>query len=187
MSGKYGIACIMDETAVKEAIQKMSQQIIKNHNAPHKLCIIGIRRRGVAIAKNIFDTITELSGGKEPFLGELDVTLYRDDLATLKELPVFFSTNIPFDINNQKVLIVDDVLYTGRTVRAALDALFLLGRPSKIELAVLIDRGHRELPIKADYIGETVRTTDIEYARVKTPRYDGESAVYLQDQKNTPT
>ncbi len=186
MSDTYGISCIMDETAVKEAIKKMSRQIIKNHDNLNELCIIGIRRRGVAIAKNIFDAIIELNG-KEPLLGELDVTLYRDDLATLKELPVFFSTNIPFDINDQKVLIVDDVLYTGRTVRAALDALFLLGRPSKIELAVLIDRGNRELPIKADYIGETVKTTDIEYVRVKTPRYDGESAVYLQDQKNSHT
>ncbi len=183
MPGKFGIACIMDESAVKDAICALSQQIYDNHKNIEKLCVIGIRRRGAAIAKNISDNLTRLNSGKAPLLGELDITLYRDDLATLKELPVFFSTNIPFDINNQEVLVVDDVLFTGRTVRAALDALFLLGRPSKIELAVLIDRGHRELPIKADYIGQTVQTTPIEYVKVKTPRFDGESAVYLHDQK----
>lgn len=173
----------MDESAVKDAVRALSQQIYEKHKDIEALCVIGIRRRGAAIAKNIADNLTDLNGGKAPLLGELDVTLYRDDLATLKDLPIFFSTNIPFDINNQNVLIVDDVLYTGRTVRAALDALFLLGRPSKIELAVLIDRGHRELPIKADYIGQTVKTAPVEYVKVKTPRFDGESAVYLHDQK----
>lgn len=183
MSYKLGISCIMDENTVNDTICKMSDQIYANYPDSNELCVIGIRRRGAAISKTIADNLTRLSKGKSPLSGELDVTLYRDDLSSSEEIPVYFSTTIPFDINDKNVLLVDDVLYTGRTIKAALDAIFVLGRPAKVELAVLIDRGHRELPIKADYIGKTVKTKPCEYVRVKTRRFDGECGVYLLDKK----
>ena len=173
----------MDEQTVARIVRNMSEENYKYNPEAQNLYIIGIRRRGAAIAKLIADNLAAMNGGNTPSLGELDVTLYRDDFATLDNLPLFFSTNIPFDINNCSVLLVDDVLCTGRTIRAALDALFLLGRPSKIELAVLIDRGNRELPVTAQYIGKTLATKKTEYVRVKTHRFDGESAVYLHDKK----
>ena len=185
MNNKFGISCIMDENTVNETVNKISKQIYEDFSDMNKLCVIGIRRRGADIAKKITESLAEQSGGKAPLLGELDITLYRDDLATLKELPIFFSTNIPFDIHNMNIILVDDILYTGRSIRAALDALFLMGRPSVIKLAVLIDRGNRELPIHADYIGQVLDTTITEWLKVKTRRFDGETAVYLYDKKRT--
>lgn len=184
MNNKFGISCIMDENTVDETVSELAEKIFKDYSDMDKLCVIGVRRRGADIAKKITENLTKLSG-KAPLLGELDITLYRDDLATLKELPVFFSTNIPFDIHNMNIILVDDILYTGRSIRAALDALFLMGRPSVIKLAVLIDRGNRELPIHADYIGQTLDTTINEWIKVKTRRFDGETAVYLYDKKRT--
>ncbi|HZK21340.1 MAG TPA: bifunctional pyr operon transcriptional regulator/uracil phosphoribosyltransferase PyrR [Oscillospiraceae bacterium] len=185
MNNQFGISCIMDENTVNETISKISDQIYDNFSDMDKLCVIGIRRRGADIARKITENLTEKSGGKSPSLGELDITLYRDDLATLKELPIFFLTNIPFDIHNMNLILVDDVLYTGRSVRAAFDALFLMGRPSIIKLAVLIDRGGRELPIHADYTGKALDTSATEYLKVKTRRFDGETAVYLYDKKRS--
>ncbi len=179
---KRGCARIMDEETVKETVFNMSKEVYKN-NPSADVCVIGIRRRGASLGKQIADNLSAMNEDRAPLVGELDVTLHRDDFAALQDLPLFFSTSIPFDINGRHVVLVDDVLYTGRTARAALDALFLLGRPSKIELAVLIDRGHRELPIAAQYVGLSLKTEKPEYVRVKTHRFDGECAVYLFDEK----
>ena len=174
---------IMDEAGVKECVNSLIKSI--NEALPHdeELCIIGIRRRGAAIAKYIAQAV-DLFNNAPPLIGELDVTLYRDDLETLESLPVFFSTSIPFDINSKNLLLVDDVIFTGRTCRAALDALFLLGRPARISFAALIDRGHRELPVQPDFTGTYIQTDYSEYISVKTPRFDGELSVTLWSSKN---
>jgi pyrimidine operon attenuation protein/uracil phosphoribosyltransferase len=142
--------------------------------------IIGIRRRGVPLAERIAQKVQEVEGRNLP-LGVLDITLYRDDLSNIASQPVVHKTEIPFDITGKKVVLVDDVLFTGRTVRAALDALIDLGRPQMIQLAVLIDRGHRELPIRADYVGKNVPTSRNEVIKVKLREVDDEDCVVIYD------
>ena len=142
------------------------------------LLLVGIRRRGVPLAERIADKIHQLEGVR-PLTGQLDITLYRDDLSTIGPQPVVNRTDIPEDVTDRTVVLVDDVLYTGRTVRAAMDELVDFGRPKRIELAVLIDRGHRELPIQADYVGKYIQTSDSEIIKVMLSEFDDEEQVVL--------
>ena len=169
---------IMDRNAVNRALTRISHEIIERNKGIEDLFIIGIRRRGVSLAKTILNNISAVEG-KTPEYGELDITFYRDDLTVqknegLREKPTF-------DSNDKKIVLVDDVIFTGRTVRAAIDCLMDIGRPKCIQLAVLIDRGHRELPIRADYIGKNVPTSLEEIIKVTTDEFDGNQAVTLYE------
>lgn len=169
---------IMDADAVSRALKRISHEIVERNPDFEKLCVIGIRRRGVPIAEKICDNIFSIEGVRLP-MGVLDITLYRDDLSEISVDPVLNETALPFSVEGKKVILVDDVLYTGRTVRAAIDALFSLGRPSSIQLAILVDRGHRELPIRGDYVGKNIPTSREERVSVKLEEIDGESGVYI--------
>ena len=144
-------AAIMDEPSIERALMRISHQILERNKGADRLCLIGISRRGVPLAERIARNIETIEGVKLP-IGTMDITLYRDDLSKDDENPQVTGTRIPFDIKDQKVILVDDVLFTGRTIRAAIEGIFAMGRPAEIQLAVLIDRGHRELPIRADYV-----------------------------------
>lgn len=170
----------MDERGISRAISRISHEIIEKNKGVDNVVIIGIRRRGVPLAERIAQKVQEVEGRNLP-LGVLDITLYRDDLSNIASQPVVHKTEIPFDITGKKVVLVDDVLFTGRTVRAALDALIDLGRPQMIQLAVLIDRGHRELPIRADYVGKNVPTSRNEVIKVKLREVDDEDCVVIYD------
>lgn len=170
----------MDERGISRAISRISHEIIEKNKGVDNVVIIGIRRRGVPLAERIARKVQEVEGRNLP-LGVLDITLYRDDLSNIASQPVVHKTEIPFDITGKKVVLVDDVLFTGRTVRAALDALIDLGRPQMIQLAVLIDRGHRELPIRADYVGKNVPTSRNEVIKVKLREVDDEDCVVIYD------
>jgi pyrimidine operon attenuation protein/uracil phosphoribosyltransferase len=171
-------AKIMDEKAINRAITRVSHEILERNKGVDDLALIGIRTRGVPLAKRMAAKIKEIEGVDLP-LGILDITLYRDDLSTIAKLPVVNGTQIDFDINGKKLVLVDDVLYTGRTVRAALDAIVDMGRPSCIQLMVLVDRGHRELPIRADYVGKNVPTSSREIIKVNLEEVDGENSVLI--------
>ena len=144
--------------------------------------LLGIQRRGVHLARRLKDLFSEIEGVDVP-TGELDITLYRDDIPTLMEQPVVHSTSIPVDIAGKKLVLVDDVLYTGRTIRAALDALMDMGRPANVQLVILVDRGHRELPIQADYVGKNVPTSRSEMVEVSVRELDGEDKVVISERK----
>ncbi|MCG0276953.1 MAG: bifunctional pyr operon transcriptional regulator/uracil phosphoribosyltransferase PyrR [Thermanaeromonas sp.] len=171
-------AQIMDADKMRRALVRIAHEILERNKGTENLVLVGIRRRGVPLAKRLQRIIEEIEGVKLP-LGVLDITLYRDDLTTLSPHPVIHSTEIPFNITGKKVVLVDDVLFTGRTVRAALDALMDLGRPRSIQLAVLIDRGHRELPIRADYVGKNVPTSLKEEIAVQVKEIDGVDQVLI--------
>lgn len=171
---------ILDAEGMRRALTRIAHEIIEKNKGVEDLVIIGIRRRGVPLAERVVKRIAEIEG-KEVVIGVLDITLYRDDLTTLAQQPVLHKTEVPFSINDKKIILVDDVLYTGRTVRAALDALIDLGRPQFIQLAVLIDRGHRELPIRADYVGKNVPTSKKEVVSVHLQEIDGEDAVLIEE------
>ena len=151
------ISKIMDHEAIRRALLRIAHEILEKQKGVEGLCLIGIRTRGVILAERLKEYIQQIEGSDPP-MGILDITLYRDDLTMVATQPVVGETQIAFDITDKKVILVDDVLFTGRTVRAALDALIDLGRPAQIQLAVLIDRGHRELPIRADYVGKNIPT-----------------------------
>ncbi|MGI6071957.1 MAG: bifunctional pyr operon transcriptional regulator/uracil phosphoribosyltransferase PyrR [Lachnospiraceae bacterium] len=168
----------MDNITANRALKRISHEILERNNGPADLCLIGIRRRGVPLSEIIADNIEAIEGVRVP-CGSLDITFYRDDLSGHSDEPVLNATDIPFDITGKTVILVDDVLFTGRTVRAALDALKNVGRAKSIGLAVLIDRGHRELPIRGDYIGKNVPTSKNEYVSVKIPPYDDRFCVEL--------
>ncbi len=169
---------IMDSEAMRRALTRIAHEIIERNKGVDDLVIVGIRRRGVPIAKMLAEEIRKVED-TELRIGELDITFYRDDLMRLTESPTVNSTSIPFSIVNKTVIVVDDVLYTGRTARAALDALMDIGRAGKIQLAVLVDRGHRELPIRADYVGKNVPTSHTERICVCVSELDGENSVKL--------
>ena len=169
---------IMSADAVGRALKRIAHEIIERNGGCENLCIVGIRRRGVPLARRLKDNIANIEGVAVP-VGELDITLYRDDLTENGDSAVLNETCIPFDVTGKNVVLVDDVIYTGRTTRAALDALIALGRPAVIQLAVLIDRGHRELPIRGDFVGKNVPTSSRERIAVMTPENDGESGVYI--------
>lgn len=162
---------IMNEDDVKRALIRLSHQIIEKNRGTNGLCLIGIRSRGVPIAKRIEEYIKSIEGVEVP-TGELDITLYRDDLSKISQDPVLNKTNIPFDVEGKTVVLVDDVIFTGRTARAAMEAVIKQGRPARIQLAVLIDRGHTELPIKADFVGKNIPTSMQEIVAVRLREYD---------------
>jgi len=169
---------VMDAAGIARAISRLASEIVERNVGTAELLLVGIRRRGVPLAERIATRIEQLEGDRPP-TGQLDITLYRDDLSTIGPRPVVNRTDIPEDVTDRNIVLVDDVLYTGRTVRAALDELVDFGRPRRVELAVLIDRGHRELPIQADYVGKHVQTTDAEIIKVMLTDYDEEEQVVL--------
>ena len=156
---------ILDHTQVRRAVTRIAHEIVEKNKGTEDLCLIGIRTRGAFLAERIHQAIKEIEGTEVP-VGILDITLYRDDLTSISSQPIVHETLIKFDISHKKLILVDDVLYTGRTIRAALDALIDFGRPAHIQLAVLIDRGHRELPIRADYVGKNIPTSQDENVQV---------------------
>ncbi len=148
---------IMDKEIIRRSLTRVTHEILEHNKGIENLCLVGIRTRGAVLAERINNSIKKIEGAPLP-LGILDITLYRDDLTLVDTQPIVHETLIDFNINNKRIILVDDVLFTGRTIRAALDALMDFGRPSQIQLAVLIDRGHRELPIRADYVGKNIPT-----------------------------
>ena len=149
---------ILDHDAIRRAVSRVAHEVLEKNKGTGGLCIVGIRTRGAVLAERLKECIRQIEGAEVP-VGILDITLYRDDLTLIDTQPVVRETSIHFDITDKKVVLVDDVLFTGRTIRAALDALIDFGRPANIQLAVLIDRGHRELPFRADYVGKNIPTS----------------------------
>jgi pyrimidine operon attenuation protein/uracil phosphoribosyltransferase len=174
---------IVDADALRRIVTRIAHEIVERNKGVEDLVLVGIRRRGVPLATRMAEKITEFEG-KAPALGSLDITLYRDDLSTVSHQPVVGSSEIPVDINGKVVVLVDDVLYTGRTVRAAMDALIDFGRPRAIQLAVVIDRGHRELPIRADFVGKNVPTSSREVIGVKLAEIDSVDGVVIKEQED---
>lgn len=173
-------AVIMDSQAIKRALTRVAHEIVERNKGVGDVTLVGIRTRGVPLAQRVAEEIKRIEGIDLP-VGVLDITLYRDDLSTLAYQPIVHETLIPFSINDKKVVLVDDVLFTGRTVRAALDAIIDIGRPSAIQLAVLIDRGHRELPIRADYVGKNVPTSSKEIVSVQLTTTDSSEQVVIKE------
>ena len=169
---------IMDSAGIKRALSRLSTEIVEKNHGPEGLYIVGIRRRGVPLAERLIKKIEALEG-ERPLYGIIDITLYRDDLSTVGANPIVNRTELEHDIEGKSVVLVDDVLYTGRTIRAAMDQLMDFGRPRKVQLAVLIDRGreHRELPIQADFIGKIVPTKQTEIIKVMLKEFDDVEAV----------
>jgi pyrimidine operon attenuation protein/uracil phosphoribosyltransferase len=170
----------MTASDVQRALTRISHEIIERNKGAERLALIGIHTRGVPIAETLAKLIGQFENQTPP-VGKLDITLYRDDLTEIALQPVVKKTEVDFDIQEMRIILVDDVLYTGRTARAALDALIDMGRPSSIQYAVLIDRGHRELPIRADYVGKNVPTSKQEIVKVKLESTDGINAVELME------
>lgn len=171
---------IMDEQAIRRALIRVAHEIIEKNKGVGKVVLVGIRTRGVPLAERLAAEIEKIENVKVP-VGILDITLYRDDLSTLGYQPIVHQTEIPVDISDKKIILVDDVLYTGRTVRSALDAVIDIGRPELIQLAVLVDRGHRELPIRADYVGKNVPTSRREIVSVQLNDTDGTDKVVIKE------
>ena len=171
----------MDEAQMGRSIARIAHEIIERNKGTEGLALVGIRRRGEPIARRVQALIRQFEGVSLP-TGTLDITFYRDDLTHQSPDPTLNRTDIPFDIAERTVVLVDDVLFTGRTARAAMDALMDLGRAKRIQLAVLIDRGHRELPIRADFVGKNLPTALNEFVRVELPEFDGETGVWLCQQ-----
>ena len=175
-------ADIMDKSAMERALRRIAHEIIENNRGVDGLTLVGIQRRGVTLAKMLQEMIEQVEGVRLP-LGVLDITFYRDDLSILSEHPVVNATDLPFQVQDAKIVMVDDVLFTGRTARAAMDAICDMGRPSLIQLAVMVDRGHRELPIRADYVGKNLPTSKSELVGVHVPEFDGDMSVVLYELK----
>ena len=173
---------LMDENAMKRALTRLSYEIVEKNPDLKDLCLIGIKTRGIPMANRLCQLIEKHTGTILPY-GSLDIRFYRDDLQKVADSPQFVGEVLPFDITGKKIILVDDVLYTGRTVRAAIDALFDAGRPQRISLAVLVDRGHRELPFKADYVGKNVPTSNNEVIAVSFRETDGKDNVELLEKQ----
>jgi pyrimidine operon attenuation protein/uracil phosphoribosyltransferase len=171
---------IVDADGLRRIVTRIAHEIVERNKGVDDLVLVGIRRRGVPIGARLAQRIKEFEG-REPSQGSLDITLYRDDLSTVSHQPVVGASEIAVDINGKVVVLVDDVLYTGRTVRAAMDALIDFGRPRSIQLAVVIDRGHRELPIRADFVGKNVPTSKREVIGVKLTEVDGVDSVVIKE------
>lgn len=172
----------MDADEIDRAITRIAHQILENNKGAESLALVGIVTRGDVLAGMLRERIEEIEGVRVP-LGKLDISFYRDDFMT-HIAPEVLGTDIPFDIDGRRVILVDDILYTGRTIRAALDALMDIGRPSSVQLAVLVDRGHRELPIRADYVGKNVPSSSDENVRLFIEGIDGFSAVQILERKS---
>ena len=173
---------LMDADTVKRVINRIACEIAERNKGTQNLVIIGIQKKGVELARQIIDNIYEIEKEEIP-LGSLDITFYRDDLTRLNEHPVVMGNDIAFTIEDKKIILVDDVLYSGRTIRAAIEEIFDMGRPAKVELAVLIDRGNRELPISADYIGRYVPTSEDEYINVEIDNVGRAGRVTLHNRR----
>lgn len=171
-------AAVMSAVDMERVLRRIAVEIVEKNKGLDSVILIGIQRRGVYLAARLREILRTQEQVRVP-TGELDITLYRDDIPTLLEQPVVHSTSVPEDIGGKKIVLVDDVLFTGRTVRAALDALTDLGRPSRVQLAVLVDRGHRELPIAADYVGRVIPTSRWENVEVRVKELDGEDRVII--------
>ena len=171
---------LMDSAGIRRALTRISHEIVEKNKGVENIVLVGIRTRGVPIAERIADEIEQIEGKKPP-VGILDITLYRDDLSTLSYQPIVPPTQMPVDITGKTIVLTDDVLYTGRTIRAALDAIIDMGRPKTIQLAVLIDRGHRELPIRADYVGKNVPTAAKEVVSVQLDSIDHAEKVVIRE------
>ena len=169
---------ILDSQSIERALKRISNEIIEKNHGCDNICVIGIRRRGVPLAERICKNIKAIENVDIPF-GVLDITLYRDDLTQKYVDPVIQATDIPFSVTDKKIILVDDVLFTGRTVRAAIDAIISLGRPACIQLAIMVDRGHRELPIRGDYVGKNIPTSNEERIYVCLPETDDEYGIYI--------
>ncbi|MBM3306779.1 MAG: bifunctional pyr operon transcriptional regulator/uracil phosphoribosyltransferase PyrR [Candidatus Eisenbacteria bacterium] len=176
-------ARVMDADDLRRAITRIAHEILERNGGTDDLAIVGIQTRGVHIARRIAEVIRGIEGAAVP-VGVLDITLYRDDLQTIAEQPVVNESDIPFDVQGKTIVLADDVLYTGRTVRAALDEIIDFGRPKAVHLAVIIDRGHRELPIRADYVGKNVPTSANEIVTVRVTEKDGADEVTIQSVDN---
>lgn len=173
-----GKSTVLSQEEIKKTLYRLTHQILENHPHTSEIVLIGIETRGVYLAKRIQAVIKEIEGTEIP-LGILDITLYRDDLTTVGAKPNVKATRIDFDLNDMTVILIDDVLFTGRTIRAALDEIMDFGRPLKVELLVLVDRGHRELPIRADFVGKNIPTSADEIVRVCLEEVDGKDEVVI--------
>lgn len=171
---------LVDTVGLNRIITRISHEILEKNKGSKNLVLMGMRTRGEFLAKRVFTKINEIEGIELP-LGVLDVTLYRDDFRTRLKQPEVSVSDITFDINEKDIILIDDVLFTGRTVRSAMNAIMDMGRPNSIQLFVLVDRGHRELPIRADYVGKNTPTSIDEEIKVKMEEVDGEDAIYLVD------
>jgi pyrimidine operon attenuation protein / uracil phosphoribosyltransferase len=169
---------LMTATEIDRTVQRLAHEIVEKSGGTSNLALIGIRRRGVPLAKRIAQAMRGIDGVDVP-VGILDITLYRDDLSKVAAQPVLQSSDIPFTVDDKDLVLVDDVLYTGRTIRAAMNGLFDLGRPKRVRLCVLIERGHRELPIEASFVGRGVQTSDTEIIEVRLNEIDQEERVVL--------
>lgn len=173
-------AQVLDGLALDRALTRIAHEILERNGGTEDLAFVGLRTRGVALAHRLADRMGSIEGTRPP-VGALDITLYRDDLGLKAEQPAVQGTDIPFSVKGKTVILVDDVLFTGRTSRAALDAIIDLGRPKMIQLAVLVDRGHRELPIRPDYVGKNLPTSRGEIVAVRLKEHDGEDGVVIQE------
>lgn len=171
---------LMDDRQVLRAVTRMAHEVIERNKGVEDVCLVGIRTRGEPLARMLAEAILRVEGAQVP-VGTVDITFYRDDLTHISRDPVTNRTDIPFSVEKKTVVLVDDVLFTGRTVRAAMDALMDVGRADRIQLAVLVDRGHRELPIRADFVGKNIPTALTEFVRVRIAATDGETDVWLYD------
>ncbi len=173
-------AQIMDEAALGRALMRISHEINEHNRGVDNVVLVGVRRRGEPIARRIRENIRKIEDKEIP-CGSLDIRFYRDDLSRLAPQPETKRADLPFAVTDRDVVLCDDVIYTGRTARAAIEAIFSLGRPRSIQLAVLVDRGHRELPIRPDYVGKNIPTSRSELVEVRLPEFDGETGVFLMD------
>jgi pyrimidine operon attenuation protein/uracil phosphoribosyltransferase len=178
---KKNIKLLHNQEDIEKSIRRIAHEILEKNKEGTDLVLIGIRKRGVTLARRLSSTIHEIGGIEVP-IGALDINLYRDDLSEIAAQPILRKTEVPYAVKGKKVILVDDVLYTGRTIRAALDAIIDLGRPCSIQLAVLLDRGHRELPIRADYVGKNVPTSRGELVEVRLIEDDGIDEVIIQEE-----
>ncbi|GAA0743682.1 bifunctional pyr operon transcriptional regulator/uracil phosphoribosyltransferase PyrR [Clostridium oceanicum] len=171
-------ATILDEKGIKRTLTRIAHEIIEKNKGVDDIILVGIKRRGYPLAKRIAKAIENIEEVKVP-VGSVDITLYRDDLTTITDQPLIKSLEVDSEIKDKKIILVDDVIYTGRTVRAALEAIIQNGRPARIQLAVLVDRGHRELPMRADYVGKNIPTSRTENVSVKINEIDKEDSVKI--------
>ena len=175
-------AQIMDEAAVDRTLVRIAHQIVEKNQGTQDLCLIGIKTRGVPLAQRLAQNILRIEGVQVP-VGKLDITLYRDDLSPLSDAPVVSDTHIPFSIQGKTVVLVDDVIFTTRTARAAMDAVIALGRPARIQLFALIDRGHAEFPIRPNFVGKNIPTSQQEVVAVRLRETDGETGVDIYEKE----